>query len=675
NDQLGRLNALEFFRCTENPLDEFPTSILGLNRLKDLSLSSCQIKSRVPDFSQLSDLEVLFLGGNQFYGPVHYSLLDLYKLGSLNLSSNSITELPDFSTHPNRANMSVRVQDNYIPQSDLDKNIGLFHEYVYLPQKTIPSEQGQVLDILEIETLYNLFESTSGRNWSNKYGWPTTAGAWSSVTSVTDHVSNFNGVSTEGGDVWHVQLPNNNLIGMLTPLSELKELRSIDLSRNDLGGPFESNVIGLTNLLRVNFNSCNLVGGLGSEVETLTNLKVLDLAKNNLFGTLSTDLFKLTHLDTLNLSHNQFSGELVWEYSATTYNLKSIDISNNDLTGKIDEFLRRWPHLQTLNVESNSFFGRLNNGFFYPDLEDLDISNNDYIGSLPEGVLRTSGLSRFDGSHNTFSGNIPQIDAHQLTVIDLSHNMFDALEDDLIGPSVRLDTLRLNDNQLTFGDLEYQSFLFQGKGVPINARIRSFVLEYSPQDSVNTYFDLESLTFSVMQEGDYNTYQWYKNDVPVSGATTSSLTVDESDINISNTFWCEISNTQAPELLLYSRKQYQDAPSASTGNPPTNVFWSIANGDWDDPTIWSHTENGAVANDYPSAGDIVYIIDHQITVESPSICSSLELIVDNANTLLTVDGVRMEVNGELKLTKRSEGHSGNVQIVNGGKIQLVEDIR
>ena len=104
-----------------------------------------------------------------------------------------------------------------------------------------------------------------------------------------------------------------------------------------------------------------------------------------------------------------------------------------------------------------------------------------------------------------------------------------------------------------------------------------------------------------------------------------------------------------------------------------NVFWSIGDGNWNNPNIWSHTENGPSANDYPVAGDIVHIIDNKINVTSTSRCSSVELIVEKANTELVVSSTTLEIRGQIKLSRRSEGFWADVKVLGAnGKIRLIE---
>ena len=109
-----------------------------------------------------------------------------------------------------------------------------------------------------------------------------------------------------------------------------------------------------------------------------------------------------------------------------------------------------------------------------------------------------------------------------------------------------LNTLTVQENHFTFEDIE------PNIGAP------NSTFTYSPQDSVGLALDTilsigASLELSVAVGGTANQYQWYRDDVVISGAEQSTHSITSAQVADSGSYICEISNTIATELILYSR--------------------------------------------------------------------------------------------------------------------------
>jgi hypothetical protein len=76
------------------------------------------------------------------------------------------------------------------------------------------------------------------------------------------------------------------------------------------------------------------------------------------------------------------------------------------------------------------------------------------------------------------------------------------------------------------------------------------------------------------------------------------------------------------------------------------TFYSIANGSWNNPAVWSLSEGGTAATLFPTKSDNVVIKGFGVTVDSGISAGVVNVIVTNENTFLKVDGVK----GELKAT-------------------------
>jgi len=115
-----------------------------------------------------------------------------------------------------------------------------------------------------------------------------------------------------------------------------------------------------------------------------------------------------------------------------------------------------------------------------------------------------------------------------------------------LSSSTSLQRLRVQNNKFTFEDIEP------------NIDIPDSLFTYSPQDSVGKSKDttiVENLNFtmSVSVGGENNLYQWKKDAVAISGATDSSYTIISAEPGDAGSYICEITNTVATELTLYSK--------------------------------------------------------------------------------------------------------------------------
>ena len=104
--------------------------------------------------------------------------------------------------------------------------------------------------------------------------------------------------------------------------------------------------------------------------------------------------------------------------------------------------------------------------------------------------------------------------------------------------------LSVHGNQLTFEDIEP------------NIGISKF--RYDPQDSVSvtqSFVQLEgtSIDLIISVGGVNNTYQWYKDGAIIPGATSDTLSLSNLTQMDEGSYHCEIENTVAIELTLFSR--------------------------------------------------------------------------------------------------------------------------
>ncbi|WP_338763754.1 BspA family leucine-rich repeat surface protein [Bernardetia sp. ABR2-2B] len=102
--------------------------------------------------------------------------------------------------------------------------------------------------------------------------------------------------------------------------------------------------------------------------------------------------------------------------------------------------------------------------------------------------------------------------------------------------------LNIKGNRLNFASAE--SFV---------GRIPNFI--YSPQAKIyatrtESVGQTESITFSSQTEGDFNLYQWYKDENAIAGATNWDYTITSAVPSDAGVYTCKVSNTVATQLVL-----------------------------------------------------------------------------------------------------------------------------
>ncbi len=111
--------------------------------------------------------------------------------------------------------------------------------------------------------------------------------------------------------------------------------------------------------------------------------------------------------------------------------------------------------------------------------------------------------------------------------------------------------------------------------------------------------------------------------------------------------------------------------SSFTRTPQT--FYSIANGNWNNPTTWSLTEGGVAASVYPVPGDITNIKGFNVTVNTGIYATNVNVIANNDNTCLKVDspiGI-FNVKGQINIQGVSNASTIKaLQVQNDGKINI-----
>ncbi|KAL2635939.1 hypothetical protein R1flu_007418 [Riccia fluitans] len=243
-------------------------------------------------------------------------------------------------------------------------------------------------------------------------------------------------------------ISRNRLSGPIgSHLNDLVSLVDLDLSSNHFSGsiPLLTNLVNLKNL---NLNNNNLTGFEDPAFPGPQNLTRLLASGNQLQGTLPVGLVQMLQLEVINMSFNQFTGEIPEGIIRQVERSFWLDLSNNQLVGKLqgDSFLSIGGDLQEemttvsyLNLSSNFLTGSI------PDIPIVNPFGENYSTSI-----------FLDLSHNQLTGHIPlymwnKSLGEAFTLISLEGNQLEGDIIDLLS-GLQGTTVRLANNHFT-GDL------------------------------------------------------------------------------------------------------------------------------------------------------------------------------------------------------------------------------
>ncbi|KAL8144796.1 hypothetical protein AgCh_003127 [Apium graveolens] len=372
-DKLSKLTVLNLDNT--NIHGDLPTSLSNLTQLTSLGLAHNHFSGPIPgSFSQLKDLKILYLQGNNLTGAVEVDIfLGLRKLTHLGLSFNKITLLTNHSL-----NLTLPKLEFLLLNSCNLSEIPYFLQFqnhlqvLYLNGNNIygniPQWIWNVSDHMEAIDLSGNFLTAIANN-------PTVIPAWlGSLPRLQVLLLNSNKF--------------HGAMGSAIIPGQFPMVRIIDLSCNSLSGNLPVGYIQMWNAMKISSPNTELYIYTDSKFET-QKVQWIESYRNSITlrnkGVRREYNHILNNFTAVDLSRNNFTGKIPKSFGSLEW-LQLLDLSNNDLTGPIP------PSLGNLT-----------------QLESLDLSKNKLSGVIPEQLAaQLNFLSYFNVSHNLLSGYIPQ---------------------------------------------------------------------------------------------------------------------------------------------------------------------------------------------------------------------------------------------------------------------------
>ncbi|KAI3728285.1 hypothetical protein L6452_16919 [Arctium lappa] len=468
---LSRLPRLRELSLKDNMF----ISITGIgnssSRLVRLDVSSNRLSGNVPDFfHSFPNLSYFSAHSNNLSGEIPPSLLNSQAISSLNLRNNSLygsinfncslmVNLASLDLGSNNfsdmipANLSLSFEDRSLIYSILKMVVVL--EIWVLVIVLVVSLQSQVLVISQNPTC-NSNDLTGLKGFMDQLespidGWPTN----SSSLSSSSRCCNLVGITCDSssGRIVGLQLQKRRLTGTFSDLiSNLDQLRTLNLSHNFLKGHLPISLFHLPHLEKVDLSSNEFDGVLPVTIN-LPALQVLDISYNTFTGSIPAGLcVNSTRIRLLSLAVNYFDGIIPPQFG-NCHLLQHLSVASNFLSGQIPEFLFRLPRLRELALQDNMFtsFTGIGNSNSSSRLFRLDVSSNRLFGNVPDVFHSFPNLSYFSAHSNILSGGIPSslLNSQTISYLNLRNNSLDGSIDFNCSVTVNLTSLDLGTNNFS----------------------------------------------------------------------------------------------------------------------------------------------------------------------------------------------------------------------------------
>ena len=222
-------------------------------------------------------------------------------------------------------------------------------------------------------------------------------------------------------------------------------------------------------------------------------------------------------------------------YGVTVENINGQDhvtkikLNYKNLTGNLPVEIGNFPYLRYLSLKSNRLSGSIPNEIGnLTNLRYIHLAYNNLSGSIPSSLGSLSNLRRVYLYNNHLSGAFPDFTSNtNLQVLVISHNDF------------QFSDLEPNFNAInTLIQSNYGGFYYTAMN-PLDTE-----LSYDMVNGSNYTFNMPAVS------GTGVTYQWYHNDVAISGATSQTYTITNAQNSDLGDYTCKATSPVIPDLTI-----------------------------------------------------------------------------------------------------------------------------
>ncbi|KAG6493581.1 receptor-like protein EIX1 [Zingiber officinale] len=320
---VGQLQQLEQLVLSHNSFHRLPQSFGNATNLVIFSLAGNHLQGNLPPFFCNMMLDVLDLSSNELSGEVpqcHVSFAT--SLVSLHLNDNSLSgSFPTFLKHckdlvildlgENKFSGEI---PTWIGQSLASLKILRLHSNLF--HGAIPTTIASIDSLQLLDLSSNRLDGNIPSSLSNLSAMAVNSST-DSLYGDSDYGEGLT-ITTKGSSYEYTD--------------ELRLVRSLDLSNNNLSGEIPNELTGLLGLHFLNLSMNHLTGRIPEKIGGMAQLESLDLSMNNLTGEVPASLSALSFLEYLNLSYNNLSGRIPESTQLSTFNA-SIYAGNEGLCG------------------------------------------------------------------------------------------------------------------------------------------------------------------------------------------------------------------------------------------------------------------------------------------------------------------------------------------------------
>ncbi|KAL5726974.1 lysine--tRNA ligase [Ranunculus cassubicifolius] len=476
--QLKKLRYLDFSGNSVPPVHLSPTWLRSFPNLKELHLKGIGLTGPIPaSLGNLSSLEVLSLGKNQFNGTIPTSLSALSALRELLFDSNELSgpiparlgALPrlnvmDFSLN-NLSGLIPTSLGNLTSLSKLDLSNNQL-------RGSIPESLGHLPMLSELRLASNLLtghfpvslgslpQMTILDLKFNQMSGPILflLERWPSLTTLYISNNKFNGSVPETlghlSQLVNLDLSYNLFTGSLSEIhfAKLSKLKTLSLTSNPLSVKVPFGWVPPFQLTVIHLALCYLGPHFPNWIRTQTRAEVLVMFGSGISDSIPNWFHKIPPtLKWIDFSRNQIWGA-VPNFVISPSSYLYLFLRSNKLTGPFPPL----SNVIFLDLADNSIVGRIpqNIGDMLTGLTFLSLSNNHFYGNVPKSLCKMHQLTFLDLANNSLSGNLPQCwgNFQQLSVVDLTSNRFTGTIPSSICRPPSLRSLRLSNNSF-YGQL------------------------------------------------------------------------------------------------------------------------------------------------------------------------------------------------------------------------------